>query len=60
MPNVGPLEIALIIGVIVLLFGARRLPEIARSLGKARGEFRKGLEEGDTSKESSEKAEGTD
>ncbi|MGH9194351.1 MAG: twin-arginine translocase TatA/TatE family subunit [Acidimicrobiia bacterium] len=47
MPNLGPMEIFLIVAVIVLLFGARKLPEIARSMGKARGEFKKGLDEGD-------------
>lgn len=48
MPSwAGPGEILLVVGVIVLLFGAKKLPEIARSMGKARGEFRKGLQEGD-------------
>jgi sec-independent protein translocase protein TatA len=30
----------------LVLFGAKRLPEMARSLGQAQGEFRKGLREG--------------
>lgn len=51
MPNFGPWEIILIVGVIVLLFGAKKLPEIARSMGKARGEFKKGLDEGDKAAE---------
>jgi len=34
-----------VIGV-VLLFGATKLPQIARNLGKAQGEFKKGLKEG--------------
>ncbi|MFD4246125.1 Sec-independent protein translocase subunit TatA [Streptomyces sp. IBSNAI002] len=33
--NLKPLEILLIIAVIVLLFGAKKLPEMARSLGKS-------------------------
>ncbi|MFD9409557.1 Sec-independent protein translocase subunit TatA [Streptomyces sp. NPDC059989] len=33
--NLKPLEIVLIIAVIVLLFGAKKLPEMARSLGKS-------------------------
>ncbi|MFI6001190.1 Sec-independent protein translocase subunit TatA [Streptomyces sp. NPDC051366] len=33
--NMKPLEILLIIAVIVLLFGAKKLPEMARSLGKS-------------------------
>ena len=32
---------------IVLLFGGKKLPEIARALGKAKGEFKKGTEEGE-------------
>ena len=45
--NLGAPEILLVVGAIVVLFGAKRLPEIARSVGKAKGEFKKGLEEGD-------------
>jgi sec-independent protein translocase protein TatA len=37
--------VILVIGV-VLLFGATKLPQIARNLGKAQGEFKKGLKEG--------------
>ncbi len=32
--------------VIVVVFGASRLPKMARSLGQAKGEFEKGLKEG--------------
>ncbi|MFE9254995.1 Sec-independent protein translocase subunit TatA [Streptomyces sp. NPDC006879] len=35
MGNLKPLEIVLIIAVILLLFGAKKLPEMARSLGKS-------------------------
>jgi sec-independent protein translocase protein TatA len=31
--------------VIILIFGARKIPELARSFGRATGEFRKGREE---------------
>lgn len=48
MPNISPAEIFLVVGVIVLLFGAKKLPEIARSMGKAKTEFKKGLQEGET------------
>ncbi|MCQ2393190.1 MAG: twin-arginine translocase TatA/TatE family subunit [Kiritimatiellae bacterium] len=43
----GPWQIVLLLVVIILLFGAKKLPEIARSLGKAKGEFKKGAEEGE-------------
>lgn len=38
--QIGPLEIALILAVLLLLFGAKRLPEIGRSMGKSIREFR--------------------
>jgi TatA/E family protein of Tat protein translocase len=34
-----------VIGVVVI-FGAAKLPQIARNMGKAQGEFKKGLKEG--------------
>jgi sec-independent protein translocase protein TatA len=48
MGNFGGMEVVLIVGAIIVLFGAKKLPEIARSVGKAKGEFKKGLEEGDS------------
>ncbi len=44
----GPLEIVLIVVVIIVLFGASKIPELARSLGKATGEFKKGKQEIET------------
>jgi sec-independent protein translocase protein TatA len=35
MPNLGTTEILLILAVVVLLFGAKRLPELARGSGRA-------------------------
>ena len=42
-------EIVLIVLALIVVFGARRIPEIARALGKSLSEFKKGREEGQTS-----------
>ncbi|HAS84085.1 MAG TPA: twin-arginine translocase TatA/TatE family subunit [Verrucomicrobia bacterium] len=42
----GPLQIIIILAVVLLLFGARRLPDLARALGASLKEFKKGREEG--------------
>ena len=38
--NLGPWEILLILVVVLILFGAKRLPELARGLGQGINEFR--------------------
>ncbi|MGI5923974.1 MAG: Sec-independent protein translocase subunit TatA/TatB [Lentisphaeria bacterium] len=43
--GIGAMEWLLIFLIVLLLFGAKRLPEIARSLGKATQEFRKAKNE---------------
>ncbi|MBN1557450.1 MAG: twin-arginine translocase TatA/TatE family subunit [Lentisphaerae bacterium] len=43
----GLWELLIVFFVILLLFGARKLPDLARSLGKSLGEFKKGKEEGE-------------
>jgi TatA/E family protein of Tat protein translocase len=40
MPNIGPMELILLGVVAVLLFGPARIPEMARSLGRATREFK--------------------
>lgn len=45
MRNLGWPELLGILLVIVLLFGARKLPDLARALGKSIAEFKKGREE---------------
>ncbi len=43
--NVGAPEVIVILVVFVLLFGAKKLPELSRAVGKSLGEFKKGREE---------------
>jgi sec-independent protein translocase protein TatA len=43
----GVLQVILIVLVLVLLFGAKRLPELARSIGKSLSEFKRGRQEGE-------------
>ncbi len=52
----GAPEIILIVAVILVLFGASAIPKFARSIGKAKGEFKKGIDEG-TKEEKKEKSE---
>jgi sec-independent protein translocase protein TatA len=40
MPNLGGWEIVIIIGVLVLLFGAKKLPDMARSIGQSARVFK--------------------
>jgi sec-independent protein translocase protein TatA len=43
--NIGWQEILLILLIALLLFGAKKIPDLARGLGKGIKEFRKGLSE---------------
>jgi sec-independent protein translocase protein TatA len=48
MPNIGPLELAIVLIIALVVFGPKRLPELGRSLGKGIREFR-GSVSGETS-----------
>lgn len=51
---IGPTELIIILVIVVLLFGARKLPELARGLGQSAKEFRKGLSEAEQEKKAEE------
>ena len=44
---IGNTELLLIVAVIVLLFGASKLPQLAKALGQSKKAFREGLDEGE-------------
>jgi sec-independent protein translocase protein TatA len=45
LPQVGATELIILLTVILLFFGAKRIPELARSLGRGKREFHKGASE---------------
>lgn len=47
MPNLGPTELIIILLIVVLLFGAKKIPEIAKGLGKGIRDFKGAMKEGD-------------
>lgn len=55
--NIGWPEILVILLIILLLFGAKRLPDLARSLGKSLREFKKGREEIEADKQKEDENE---
>ena len=50
MPNIGPLEIAIVLVIVLIIFGPKRLPELGRSMGRGIREF-KGSISGDDEKD---------
>jgi sec-independent protein translocase protein TatA len=46
LQGIGAPELIIILVIVLLLFGAKKLPEMARSLGKSQREFKKGMREG--------------
>ena len=41
----GPTEIVILVVIAIFLFGANRIPQLARSVGRAKGEFQMGMKE---------------
>ncbi|MBA3865745.1 MAG: twin-arginine translocase TatA/TatE family subunit [Solirubrobacterales bacterium] len=40
MPNIGPMEIIVVLIIALVVFGPKRLPELGKSLGKGINEFK--------------------
>jgi len=55
--DVGPAELIIVLLIVLLIFGGAKLPKLARSMGQAAHEFRKGLHlGGDDDDDGDEKA----
>ena len=53
MPTIGPMEVVVILVILLLLFGAKKLPELARSIGSSAKEL-KGAMRDEPAKDSKE------
>lgn len=51
----GGIELLLLVLIVILLFGATKIPDLARSTGQAMGEFRRGRQELDEELEEMER-----
>ena len=45
LPSLGPTEIFIVVFIILLLFGAKKLPELARGMGSSIKEFKKSVKD---------------
>lgn len=45
--DVGPAELLIVLAVVLLLFGSKKLPELAKGMGQAAKELRRGLHDED-------------
>jgi len=54
--NLGPTELIIILIIVLLIFGSTKLPKLARSMGQAQKEFKKGLNDDVKDDEADEKA----
>jgi sec-independent protein translocase protein TatA len=56
MPNIGPLELAIVLIIALVIFGPKRLPDLGRSLGKGMREFKDSISGKDDEDEAEERA----
>ncbi|HYF94688.1 MAG TPA: twin-arginine translocase TatA/TatE family subunit [Symbiobacteriaceae bacterium] len=56
MRNIGTMELVLIVLVIVLIFGAAKLPQLGRAVGDTLKEFKKSMKDASTDEKAEEKS----
>ena len=54
---IGPWQIVLIVVIVLLLFGGKKIPELMRGIGKGARELKKGLNEDDEAPDSPDKTD---
>jgi sec-independent protein translocase protein TatA len=59
MPNIGPLEIGIVLVIALIVFGPKKLPELGKSLGKGINEFKGSIGGSDDEIEKTAKLEKT-
>jgi sec-independent protein translocase protein TatA len=57
MGRIGLPELLVILFIVLLLFGAKKLPQISRSIGQSLKEFKKGIKEAEDTEEQKDKKE---
>jgi sec-independent protein translocase protein TatA len=57
MPNIGPLELIIVLVIVLVIFGPKRLPGLGRSLGSGMREFKDSVTGKDTKEEEREQLE---
>lgn len=55
--NFGPQELVIVFLIILLLFGAKKLPELAKGLGQALKEFRRAAKEGEKEQDNGDQSQ---
>ena len=59
MPNIGPLELAIVLVIALVIFGPKRLPDLGRSLGSGMREFKNSITGKDEEEEKLEQTKGS-
>ena len=60
LPSLGGQEMVVIFLIVLLLFGAKKLPQLARGIGKSMGEFKKAKDEFESEIQRAEHSSSTD
>jgi sec-independent protein translocase protein TatA len=59
MPNLGPMELIIILVIVIVLFGANRLPQIGKGIGEGIKNFKRGMKAAEEDDEPQRLAEKT-